>query len=113
MRTLIDIISEDLKQAFVACGYADKYGQANLSNRPDLCQYQCNGAMAAAKEYKKAPIMIAQEVVAALDKKKFAEVTAIAPGFINIKVCPYYLTLYLQDMVTAEKYGYEEQGKGQ
>ena len=112
MRTLIDIISEDLKQAFTACGYAPKYGQANLSNRPDLCQYQCNGAMAAAKEYKKAPIMIAQEVVAALDKKKFAEVTAIAPGFINIKVCPYYLTLYLQDMATAEKYGYEEQGKG-
>ena len=51
--------------------------------------------------------MIAQEVVAALDKKKFAEVTAIAPGFINIKICPYYLTLYLQDMVNAEKYGYE------
>jgi len=113
MRTFIDIISEDLKQAFAACGYAEKYGQASVSNRPDLCQYQCNGAMAAAKEYKKAPIMIAQEVVAALDKKKFAEVTAIAPGFINIKVCPYYLTLYLQDMITAEKYGYEEQGKGQ
>ena len=113
MRTFIDIISEDLKQAFAACGYAEKYGQTTVSNRPDLCQYQCNGAMAAAKEYKKAPIMIAQEVVAALDKKKFAEVTAIAPGFINIKVCPYYLTLYLQDMITAEKYGYEEQGKGQ
>lgn len=113
MRTFIDIISEDLKQAFAACGYAEKYGQATVSNRPDLCQYQCNGAMAAAKEYKKAPIVIAQEVVAALDKKKFAEVTAIAPGFINIKVCPYYLTLYLQDMITAEKYGYEEQGKGQ
>ena len=35
----------------------------NLSNRPDLCQYQCNGAMAAAKQYKKAPIAIATEVV--------------------------------------------------
>ena len=113
MRTLIDIISEELKQAFTACGYAEKYGQAAVSNRPDLCQYQCNGAMAAAKEYKKAPIMIAQEVVAALDKKKFSEVTAIAPGFINIKVCPYYLTLYLEDMAKAEKYGYEEQGRGE
>ena len=113
MRTLIDIISEELKQAFVTCGYDQKYGQATVSNRPDLCQYQCNGAMAAAKEYKKAPIMIAQEVVEALDKKLFAQVTAIAPGFINIKVCPYYLTLYLEDMTKAEKYGYEEQGKGQ
>ncbi len=113
MRTLIDIISEELKQAFTACGYAEKYGQATVSNRPDLCQYQCNGAMAAAKEYKKAPIMIAQEVVAALDKKKFSEVTAIAPGFINIKVCPYYLTLYLEDMAKAEKYGYEAQAHGE
>lgn len=112
MKTLIDIIGEELKQAFVACGYDETYGQATISNRPDLCQYQCNGAMAAAKKYKKAPIMIAQEVVAALDKKLFAEVTAVAPGFINIKVCPYYLTLYLQDMVLADKYGYEEQAKG-
>lgn len=112
MKTLIDIIGEELKQAFAACGYDEKYGQATVSNRPDLCQYQCNGAMAAAKEYKKAPILIAQEVVAALDKKLFAEVTAIAPGFINMKVCPYYLTLYLQDMVSAEKFGYEEQAKG-
>lgn len=112
MKTLIDIISEELKQAFAACGYDETYGQATVSNRPDLCQYQCNGAMAAAKKYKKAPIMIAQEVVAALDKKLFAEVTAIAPGFINIKVCPYYLTLYLEDMISADKYGYEEQGTG-
>ncbi len=112
MKTLIDIIGEELKQAFAACGYDEKYGQATVSNRPDLCQYQCNGAMAAAKEYKKAPILIAQEVVAALDKKLFAEVTAIAPGFINMKVCPYYLTLYLQDMISAEKFGYEEQAKG-
>lgn len=112
MKNLIDIISEELKQAFTACGYDEKYGQAAVSNRPDLCQYQCNGAMAAAKEYKKAPILIAQEVVTALNKKLFAEVTAIAPGFINIKVCPYYLTLYLEDMISAEKYGYEEQGTG-
>ena len=113
MRTLIDIISEELKQAFVACGYEEKYGQVTISNRPDLCQYQCNGAMAAAKQYKKAPIMIANSVVEKVNKKLFSEVTAIAPGFINLKVCPYYLTLYLEDMKQAEKFGYEEQGKGQ
>lgn len=112
MHTLIDIISSELKQAFKECGYDEKYGQVTVSNRPDLCQYQCNGAMAAAKEYKKAPIMIAGEVVEKVNKKLFSEVTAIAPGFINIKVCPYYLTLYLEDMRHAEKYGYEEQAKG-
>ena len=84
MNTLIDIISKELKQAFADCGYDEKYGQVTVSNRPDLCQYQCNGAMAAAKEYKKAPIMIAGEVVEKVNKKLFSEVTAIAPGFINI-----------------------------
>lgn len=112
MNTLIDIISKELKQAFADCGYDEKYGQVTVSNRPDLCQYQCNGAMAAAKEYKKAPIMIAQEVAGKVNMKLFSEVTAIAPGFINIKVCPHYLTLYLEDMLHAKKYGYEEQAKG-
>lgn len=112
MRTLIDIISEELKQAFSACGYDSKYGQVTISNRPDLCQYQCNGAMAAAKEYKKAPIIIANSVVEKVNRKLFSEVTAIAPGFINLKICPYYLTLYLEEMNHAEKFGYEEQGTG-
>ncbi len=113
MKTLIDIISNELRQTFRDCGYDEKYGQATVSNRPDLCQYQCNGAMAAAKEYKKAPIMIAQEVAEKVDKKLFSEVVAIAPGFINIKVCPKYLALYLEEMVQSEKYGYEEQAAGQ
>ncbi len=112
MQTLIDKISYELKQAFAACGYDEKYGQATVSNRPDLCQYQCNGAMAAAKEYKKAPIMIANEVVEKLNRKLFSEVTAIAPGFINIKVCPYTLSEYLEEMSGADKLGYEEQGRG-
>ncbi|MGN0506617.1 MAG: arginine--tRNA ligase [Lachnospiraceae bacterium] len=112
MKPLIDMIGTELKQAFAACGYEESFGQVTLSNRPDLCQYQCNGAMAAAKTYKKAPILIANEVVAALNKKLFSEVTAVAPGFINIKVCPYFLTLYLEDMLHEKNYGYE-QGKPQ
>ena len=66
MKKILDLISEEVTKAFVECGYDPKYGKVTLSNRPDLCEYQCNGAMAAAKEYKKAPFMIADEVAAKL-----------------------------------------------
>ena len=70
MNTLLQNLTENFKAAFKKCGYDEKYGKVTLSNRPDLCEYQCNGAMAAAKEYKKAPIMIANDVVAKLEKSK-------------------------------------------
>lgn len=66
MKRIQDIIEEQIKNAFVGAGYDAEYGKVGISNRPDLCQYQCNGAMAAAKQYHKAPFMIADEVVAAL-----------------------------------------------
>ena len=66
MKKLLDLISEEVTKAFVECGYDEKYGRVTLSNRPDLCEYQCNGAMAASKEYHKAPFMIADDVVANL-----------------------------------------------
>ena len=62
MKKILDLITGEVTQAFVDCGYDAKYGKVTLSNRPDLCEYQCNGAMAAAKEYRKAPFMIADEV---------------------------------------------------
>ena len=62
MKKILDLITAEVTAAFVACGYDEKYGKVTLSNRPDLCEYQCNGAMAAAKEYKKAPFMIADEI---------------------------------------------------
>lgn len=63
MKTMLDVITEKMKQAFLECGYDEGYAKVTLSNRPDLCEYQCNGAMAAAKAYKKKPIEIAQAVV--------------------------------------------------
>ena len=63
MNQLLDLITEEVKLAFDKAGYDGKYGKTSLSNRPDLCEFQCNGAMAAAKEYKKAPIMIAEDVL--------------------------------------------------
>ena len=67
MEKILDAVSKEMKQAFLAAGYDRELGKVTVSNRLDLCEYQCNGAMAGAKQYKKAPIMIAQDVVIMLD----------------------------------------------
>ena len=61
MEKLLDQITEAVSGAFEAAGYDREYGKATLSNRPDLCEYQCNGAMAGAKKYHCAPIQIASK----------------------------------------------------
>lgn len=99
MDKLIDMISNVLKNAFETCGYDRDYGQATVSNRPDLCQYQCNGSLAAAKKYKKAPIQIANEVLEALeDRTIFSKADAVMPGFINIDLSSEFLTGFLKEM---------------
>ena len=109
MKQLIELISQELKDAFVHLGYDKKYGEVTLSNRPDLCQYQCNGALAAAKEYRKAPFMIADEVVAQLaGSKTFKEITMVRPGFINITVSEEFLAEYVDSMRTKESFGIEK-----
>lgn len=83
MKKVIDILREKMKDGFVKAGYDEKYGMISVSNRPDLCQYQCNGAMAAAKEYKKAPFQIAGEVVEQLSGEAvFAQIEAVKPGLL-------------------------------
>ncbi|MBO5199004.1 MAG: arginine--tRNA ligase [Lachnospiraceae bacterium] len=106
MEKLMDQISDVLKKAFVEKGYDEKYGEVALSNRPDLCQYQCNGALAAAKQYKKAPIMIANDVLELVkDNPIFSSITAIMPGFINMNLNPDYIAGYLADMAADERCG--------
>ena len=97
-----------MQQAFEKAGYAPELGRVTLSNRPDLCEYQCNGAMAGAKQYKKAPIMIANDVAAVLqDSPVFSEVSAVAPGFLNLKVKESFLADYIKQMADDEKFGLE------
>ncbi len=109
MKTIIELISNEVKEAFKINGFEEKYGIVTISNRPDLCQYQCNGALAAAKQYKSAPIKIAEPVAETLrSSDTFDEITAIMPGFINIKVSNQFLANYLNDMKTSEQFGYEK-----
>ena len=113
MKKVLEVISEEVKKAFVQAGYDEALGRVTISNRPDLCEYQCNGAMAGAKQYHKAPIMIANDVAACLqDSEIFSEVAAVAPGFLNMKIKESFLISYLNEMLQSDKFGYEESGKG-
>ncbi|HCR40790.1 MAG TPA: arginine--tRNA ligase, partial [Lachnospiraceae bacterium] len=110
MKTIIELITEEVKQAFVQSGFDEKYGTVTISNRPDLCQYQCNGALAAAKQYRMAPMKIAQPVVELLQKNNiWSEITAIMPGFINITVSDEFLADYINQMRKEENFGCEKE----
>ncbi|CDA14190.1 arginine--tRNA ligase [Mediterraneibacter sp. NSJ-151] len=110
MNTLSELITKEMEQAFTAAGYDAKFAKVTVSNRPDLCEYQCNGAMAAAKTYKKAPIMIANDIVANLqDSECFAQVDAVNPGFINLKLKSSFVTAFLNEMAGDDTLGVEKE----
>lgn len=110
MKKLLDLITEEVTKAFVEHGYDEKYGKVTLSNRPDLCEYQCNGAMAAAKEYKCAPFMISDKIAESLkDNPMFSMVESVKPGFLNMKLAEGYVAEYLAKMSADEgRFGCEK-----
>ena len=106
MEKFLNLISKEMEKAFESAGYDAELGKVTVSNRPDLCEYQCNGAMAGAKRYHKAPIMIAGDVAAQLGNSDvFKSVEAVKPGFLNLKIKESFLTSYLREMRTHEKFG--------
>ena len=106
MEKLIDLISQRVSAAFAAEGYDAAYGQVSVSGRPDLCEYQCNGSLKAAKVYKKAPIQIAEAIAERLQgDSSFASVEAVKPGFINLRLAPETVSSYVNEMAHAERFG--------
>lgn len=102
MEKLLSIISREIGDAFEACGYERELGRVTVSNRPDLCEYQCNGAMAGAKKYHKAPFMIADEVAEKLQSSKVVkDVASVKPGFLNFNLImnTWHLILTDEDQV--------------
>ena len=112
MEKILDIISAKMQKAFADAGYDASFGRVTVSNRPDLCEYQCNGALPAAKQYKCAPIQIANAVVEKLNCADFSMCDAVMPGFINLKLSDAFLRNYLEGMRTAEDFGVEKIGAG-
>ena len=111
MTTILNVITDAVRTAFVLAGYDAELGRVSISNRPDLCEYQSNGAMAGAKQYHKKPMDIAGEVVEKLktmqqgDIVMFSEVSAVMPGFINLNVSEELTTKYLNEMNFHEDLG--------
>ena len=112
MEKILDIITAKMERAFADAGFDASFGRVNVSNRPDLCQYQCNGALSAAKQYKCAPIQIANAVVEKLPKEDFSQAQAVMPGFINLSISDSFLASYLEQMRTAPDFGVEKVGRG-
>lgn len=107
MQTVIDVLSEIFSKAFANAGYDAGLGRVVVSARPDLCQFQCNSAMSAAKQYRKAPLMIANDVIAALPENDVVEtVSVVAPGFVNITVKDEFICRYLEEMRAAPDCGF-------
>ena len=112
MEKILDMITGKMEKAFADAGYDASFGKVTVSNRPDLCQYQCNGAMAAAKQYRCAPIVVAKAVVEKLDGDDFSMCEAVMPGFINLKLSDSFLASYLEAMRTEPDFGVEKCGQG-
>ncbi len=109
MKKMMDLLAEEMSAAFEKAGYDASLGKVTVSNRPDLCEYQCNGVMAGAKTYHKAPLMIAEDVVKHLtDSSVFSVAEAVKPGFINLKVRESFISHYLEQMKVSDSLGVEK-----
>ncbi len=108
MKKFLDLLSNEVGNAFEQAGYEKELGRVTISNRPDLCEYQCNGAMAGAKKYKKAPVMIANEVAEFLKSSEvFEKAEVVPPGFLNLNISAEALQKYLNEMASQDKFGVE------
>lgn len=95
-----------VSDAFAACGYDRQYGEVTLSNRPDLAQFQCNGALAAAKKYGKQPRQLGEEVAQRLQALPYFQSVSLAgPGFINLTVTDAFLTEQIIRFAADERRG--------
>ena len=112
MKKLLELITEKMEEAFENQGFDKSYARVTVSNRPDLCEFQCNGAMALAKAAGRAPIEIAEQIAGELEGLDlFSEVSAVKPGFLNLKLSENYLSAYLKGMQQDERLGCEKTEK--
>ena len=106
MEHILDLISSYVSEAFEIAGYDRSLGKVTVSNRTDLCEYQCNGAMAGAKLYHRPPFQIAEAVVDIIDgMDAFSKAEAVRPGFINLSLSSSFLSSYLQEMGQEDYFG--------
>ena len=106
MKSLRDRLTDIVAEAFSENGFDPEYGQVTVSNRSDLCQFQCNGALAAARQYRTNPRRIAQQVVHMLAQSEaFAQAALAGPGFINLTVRDAFLSAHFRQMALDNRLG--------
>ena len=106
MKSITEVLNSKVSEAFEKAGFDGSFGRVNISNRPDLCEYQCNGAMALAKALHKKPIDIAEAVVENLKESDcFKKAEAVMPGFINLDISEGFVASYLTEMAADENMG--------
>lgn len=106
MSSLKTKISSLFVETFESCGFEGKFGNVVDSQRPDLGQFQCNGALAVAKSAKKNPREIAQIIVDSLENNPILKKLSIAgPGFINIALQDSYIANFINDIKNDPRLG--------
>ncbi len=114
MKRIADLISARVSQAFAQAGFDPAFGKVTVSNRPDLCEFQCNGAMPAAKVYHQSPLQIAEAVAEQLTgDAMFCRAEAVKPGFLNLRLAPAYLRDYVAQMGREDRFGLEPESHPQ
>lgn len=114
MSALSQKLTSIVGEVFQSQGIDAALGRVTVSDRSDLAQFQCNGAMSAAKLAKKNPRELAGVIVEELQKNPaFSKVEIAGPGFINLNVTDEFITEHLKEIAASDRFGVEDLGKGQ
>lgn len=106
MESIREYLTTIVADAFEACGFDGTYGTVVASNRPDLGQFQCNGALPAARQYKTNPREISQQVVGKLSSQSaFRDISVAGPGFINLTVTDDFLAEKMSEVAADKRLG--------
>ena len=111
----LDSINKIINDAFLENGYKNDT-KIIKSNRPDLCDYQCDDIFKMCKIHHESPNKIGTSVVNSINSINnfsdyFSEVTFCPPGFINIKLSDKFINQYINDMITNPKFNIKEANK--
>lgn len=104
--SLENTINQKFKKIFETLGLDPKFAVVKVSDRPDLSDFQCNGALALAKQAHKNPREIATSIAELLEKDSdFSKISIDGPGFINISIQPEFLAGIIDNISQDERLG--------
>jgi arginyl-tRNA synthetase len=108
MKSLLQTLTDQFAAAYAAVGADPKFGQVVETQRHDLGQFQCNGALAAAKMVRRKPREVAEEAMQKLpDPSLFAKLSIDGPGFVNVTLSDRFLAERANAILGDERFGCE------